>query len=522
MSHSPTDLSDVLNVIDRKPWLLRATAFGLGATMAFGLAPFQLPLLTVLALSLALRFLAKTHRRRDAAQLGWLLGTGYFLVSLQWIVEPFLVDIARHGWMAPFAIVLMAGGLALFWMVAAWISWGMGPHDGPRRALAAVLALTAAEMLRSVVFTGFPWALIGSVWIGHPIGQLAAIWGTHGLTFFTGVLAVGVLTLSIWQASHRALMASGITVLAWGGGTLLGEVMVSRYDANMQPAGAVVRIVQPNETQDQKWQRDMIPVFWDRKLALTATPSDVAPDLVVWPEVSLPYLLGASPASDQAVSEAAGGAPVIVGAQRFVGMDLFNTLAVIGAGGEITQIYDKHHLVPFGEYFPGGPLASALGLEGLATSIGGFSPGPGPALLDFGPLGTALPLICYEAIFPRYGNPPSLARPDWIVQITNDAWFGQLAGPQQHLDQARLRAVEQGISVIRAANTGISAVIDPMGRVLASLPLGTAGIIDYAIPAPTDPTLYGQVGNGPLILMLLALVAWLIRSSIVKGNKIEV
>ncbi|WP_240722411.1 apolipoprotein N-acyltransferase [Poseidonocella sp. HB161398] len=518
MHRARTELSDILEMVDRRPWLARLVMLWLGGMMALGLAPFKLPLVTVLALATGLRMHGRAPSRRQAGWLGWMLATGYFLVALQWIVEPFMVDAARDGWMAPFAIVLMAGGLALFWAAAFWVSWGRpapGTGDAPRRALAAVLALSVAEMLRSVLFTGFPWALIGSVWVDHPIGQLASVWGTHGLTLFTGCLSVGVLTLSVWHASRRALLLSGLAVLAWCGGTLVGEGMIGRYDAMDLPPGPMVRVIQPNETQSLKWKPEMIPVFWDRKLALTSSETGADPDIVVWPEVSLPYLLELGAGPDARVSEAAGGKPVIAGAQRFVGEELRNALAVIGPGGQVEAVYDKFHLVPFGEYFPGGKLAARLGLAGLATdALGGFSPGPGSQLIDLGPLGKVLPLICYEAIFPRHAGPRGLPRPDWIVQITNDAWFGQMSGPQQHLDQARLRAIEQGLPLVRSANTGISAIIDPKGRIIASLALNTAGVIDRALPPATAPTLYSRFGNWPVIFAILAAAARLFADSL--------
>ncbi|MBE3639821.1 apolipoprotein N-acyltransferase [Mangrovicoccus algicola] len=515
IARARTEVSDLLETADRRPWVARLLMLCLGAVMALGLAPFKLPLVTVLALALALRMHARAPGRRQGAWLGWMLGCGYFLLALQWIVEPFLVDAPRYGWMAPFAILLMAGGLALFWAGAFALSWAMGPGDGPRRGLAAVIALTLAEMLRSQIFTGFPWALVGSVWVDHPIGQLAAISGTHGLTFFTGCLAVGVLTLSVWRASRRALLGSGLAVLAWCGGTLLGEGMVARYDARALPPGPVVRVVQPNETQALKWKPEMIPVYWQRKLDLTAAHAGPPPDVVIWPEVSLPYLLDPRGPPDERIAEAAGGVPVILGAQRFAGQDLRNSLAVIEPDGRVGAVYDKFHLVPFGEYFPGGKLAAALGLRGLATDmLGGFTPGPGPEVLDLGPLGEVLPLICYEAIFPRHAATRGMARPDWIVQITNDAWFGQMSGPAQHLDQARLRAIEQGLPLVRAANTGISAIIDPKGRVLDSLPLDTSGVITRALPGATGPTPYARTGNLPLIVLLAGLGLWILRGTI--------
>jgi len=519
MLRPTADTVDLLDMVDRRPWLYRLSAGVLGAFMALGLAPVHLPEITVLALAAALRIGARSGSRREAALFGWLLGCGYFVVALNWIVEPFMVDAAHDGWMAPFALILMVGGMALFWGLAFWASWALGPNDGPRRGLAIVVALTAVELLRSVIFTGFPWALIGQVWVGHPFGILASFGGVFGLTFLTGVLAVGVMTLSVWRASHRAILAAAITVLFWAGGTILGESIQAGYDRDPGPPGPLVRVVQPNEPQDVKWDRNMIPIFWQRKLDLTAAETGPTPDVVVWPEVSLPYVLGQGEEGDAAIARADHGRIAIVGAERFAGTDLRNSLAVIEPDGRIGQIYDKHHLVPFGEYFPGGKVAQWLGLNGLATDmLGGFTPGPGPAILDLGKLGKVLPLICYEGIFPWLADPHGLPRADWIVQITNDSWFGSFSGPEQHLDQVRLRAIEQGISVVRSAQTGISAVIDPMGRVVQSLPMHTAGSIDQAIPHARPPTIYARVGDAPLIVILIALFLWLVRNRFRKGH----
>ncbi|MEM8556195.1 MAG: apolipoprotein N-acyltransferase, partial [Pseudomonadota bacterium] len=401
------------------------------------------------------------------------------------------------------------------------VAWGMGPPDGPRRALWAALALAAFEILRSWIFTGFPWALIGSVWIEHPVAQLAAVVGVHGLTLFTVVLSVGVFTLSIWRASRRAILATGITVIFWGGGAYYGERAVEFYDAVAAQADPtpMVRIVQPNETQSLKWQPDMIPVFWERKLTLTALPAPVRPDVIIWPEVSVPYLLEEDGGFHPDIAQAAAGATVIAGMQRFVGLDLFNSLAVIGSDAVASQIYDKHHLVPFGEYLPGRPLMDRLGLQGLATDmLGNFSSGPGPRVLDLGPLGRVLPLICYEAIFPRHVRTSGDDRPDWIVHVTNDAWFGARVGPEQHLDQARFRAIEQGLPVVRSANTGISALIDPAGRIVKSLPMDTQGTIDAPIPPALSSTLYASYGNWPVVFLWGLLAVWLIGSNARKGH----
>jgi apolipoprotein N-acyltransferase len=194
---------------------------------------------------------------------------------------------------------------------------------------------------------------------------------------------------------------------------------------------------------------------------------------------------------------------VLVGAQRFAGLGARNTAVLLTPSGDIAQVHDKHHLVPFGEYMPGGAMAATLGLRGLAEVLGGgYSPGPGPALIDLGGgLGRAFPMICYEAIFPGYIR--QVPRPDWMVHVTNDAWFGSFSGPYQHLAIARLRAAEQGLPVLRAANTGVSAVIDGYGRVLAALPLNTAGYLDAALPPALRPTLYARTGDLPLLLLVL-------------------
>ncbi|MEM1130024.1 MAG: apolipoprotein N-acyltransferase [Pseudomonadota bacterium] len=485
-----------------------------GAAGALGHAPFGLWALALVGLATGLALTVPADGARAAFRAGWAFGAGYFLVALHWIVEPFLVDIARHGWMAPFALILMAGGLALFWGAgAALASWSAGPRAGPARRLAALAAwLTLAEICRALVLTGFPWTLVGGIWIDTPAAMMGALVGPYGLTLATwalaALLAFGPLG-GTWRGAVGALAVAVLAVTAafWAGR--------ARVAAAAVPPGAeapVIRIIQPNAAQHLKWDPDYVPVFMERKLALTAEDGPVAPDAVVWPEVSLPYLLDGSLALQATISEAAKGAPVFIGAQRIdVEGRLLNSMAVLADGGAAARVYDKHHLVPFGEYFPGGMLAAWLGLEGLATTaLGGFSPGPGPRVLDLteAGLGHVLPLICYEAIFPRYAQADGI-RADWMVQVTNDAWFGTFAGPQQHLDQARMRAIEQGVPLVRSANTGISAVIDPAGRLVAALPLGESGALDVALPSALPPTPFARTGSWPVFgLLLLALAGF--------------
>jgi len=413
--------------------------------------------------------------------------------------------------MAPFALALLAGGLALFWAaagaIAAWVATSSGSLG---RIVALALALTCSEWLRGWVFTGFPWGMVATIWANTTLVMHASWAGPHGLGLLT--LSVAALLAATAFARTRTRLALAAAAAALLGGLHAGGQRLSATIPAQPAADApVIRLVQPNAPQHLKWRDDMIPVFWSRKIDLTGARPKA--DLVVWPEVSLPYLLGTRSGADGEVARAAGGAPVLVGAQRYAGADLRNSAAVIAPDGAVTQVYDKHHLVPFGEYFPGGALADRLGLAGLATdALGGFSPGPGPRLLDlraFG-LGHVLPLICYEAIFPRYAMPPAEVRPDWIVQLTNDAWFGRHAGPQQHLAQARFRAVEQGLPLVRVANTGISAVIDAAGRLRGTLPLDATGARDVALPPAMPPTPYARFGDGPLFGLMAGLAALLL------------
>ena len=255
----------------------------------------------------------------------------------------------------------------------------------------------------------------------------------------------------------------------------------------------------------------MIPVFFDRNLQFTAAVTERKPDLVIWPETSVPYLLNSAEGALQVIADAADGVPVVLGMQRRgEAGQYFNSLVVLGADGVVADVYDKSHLVPFGEYMPGGWLAAKLGLTGLAAQGGfGFGSGDGLRLVDIPGLGRALPLICYEAIFPEEvgGVAP---RPDWLLQITNDAWFGNLTGPQQHLAQARFRAIEQGLPMVRAANTGISAMIDARGQITAMLGLGVAGYLDVQLPHGLPPTVYSRTGDLPVNLLLIVATAALL------------
>jgi apolipoprotein N-acyltransferase len=258
-------------------------------------------------------------------------------------------------------------------------------------------------------------------------------------------------------------------------------------------------------------------IFLDRQMDQTAQPAQEPLDLIVWPETAVPFLLSDSGGFFAALAHRSGGVPVAFGIQREDGLRFFNSLAAIDADAQVTAVYDKWHLVPFGEYIPFGDVMATFGIAAFAAQQGnGYSPGPGTVVLDLGKAGRVLPLICYEAVFPQDLRVKG-DRPDWILQITNDSWFGNIAGPYQHLAQARLRAIEQGLPLLRSANTGVTAVIDAKGRILDSLPLNTEGILDTAVPPALPPTLYSRTGDLPATILaglgLLGLIALRRRQS---------
>lgn len=480
------------------PVLLAALA---GGCAAFGHAPFDLWVLTLIALAGLLHLAATAPNPARSGLLLWVGATAYFAVTLNWIVEPFLVDAAATGWMAPFALALMAGGLALFWVPAGAVACRFVPASRPPLRLAVLAgALVLSEAARGVVLTGFPWAHPGHVLIASPLLPLAALVGAQGLT----VLVLGVAAGMAAFVPTRPMGALAVLALPLVVGAA-GVVFVAPAPAPTAQA-PIVRLIQPNAPQHLKWREDLIPVFFQRSLDLTASaPRDggAAPDLVIWPETTLPVLLEYSEGARARIADAAGEAQIMIGVQRFEGFRPRNSAALLTPDGQIAAVYDKHRLVPFGEYMPGGMVAEALGLRGMAEVLaGGYAPGPGPAVLELGgALGRVFPMICYEAIFAR--DIGRVARPDWMVHLTNDAWFGALSGPFQHLALARLRAVEQGLPVLRAANTGVSAVIDARGAITAFLPLNVTGALDAPLPPALPPTIYARVGDMPILLLVL-------------------
>ncbi|MGR3515344.1 MAG: apolipoprotein N-acyltransferase [Paracoccaceae bacterium] len=470
----------------RRPWLVALLG---GGAAALGHAPFHLWFVALPGFVLMAWAITREGSPRQGFGRAWTAGAVYFAISLHWIVEPFLVDAATHGWMAPGALFLMAGGLALFWGMAGWLALRINGTP-VATAIAFAVALTVAELVRGVIFTGFPWAMPAYIWAETPARASVAFIGSYGLTFLT-ILAASLFAVA---STSRASFVAALVLCS----IVFGAGFARMNDISAPSELGRVGVVHPSIPQTEKWVRENVPNHINRMLDLTREVSGEA-DMVVWPEVAVVYPLDVAGPVLERAADAADGVPILTGINRREDGDWFNALVEVQTGGLVGEVYDKVHLVPFGEYIP---FKLAFLRAMAATSSNGFSSGDAVRLIDT-PLGRALPLVCYEGIFPRHifkaGD-----RADYLLLITNDAWFGTFAGPYQHLDQARFRAAEHGLPVVRVANAGVSTVIDRFGRVDITMGLGEIGARAYDVEGG-PPTLYSRTGDWPL-WVLLALV----------------
>lgn len=456
--------------------------------------------------------------RRTAFLLGWWFGFGFFLVGLYWIGIAMLVDAARFGWMIPFATAGLSAGLAVFPGLALWLL-RLSRAAALGRIFALAVSWTALEGLRGHVLTGFPWNLIGYTWTlaDAPI-QFAALVGSYGLSLVTVLIAALPAALGGPGAARRKWLplglAAALVAALWGGGALR---LAAAREA-MVP-GVKLRLVQADIAESLKWQPKQLEENLNTHIRLSEGGDAAHVTDIVWPEAAEPYFLAEEPGLRAALARVAPkGGLLLTGTLRRAPMEgaatpdgvayrYYNSLEALDGAGRIVGSYDKFHLVPFGEYVP---LRGILPVERLAPGRGDFSAGPGPRTLDLPGLPPVSPLICYEAIFPGAVTDPAHP-PQWLLNVTNDAWFGASSGPYQHFESARLRAVEEGIPLVRAANTGISGVVDPYGRVIARLGLGKRGVVDAplpaAIPGGTPFAHGGQMGLA-LLFVLAAALAW--------------
>lgn len=490
-------------------------AFLLGALTVLALPPvYILPIL--IPTFVGTIWLLEDTTPGRAALIGWAHGLGFFVAGTYWIGEAFLVDPGRTGWLAPFAVLGLAAGLALFpclgFAVSVWI-WRRFSFKPAGRILIFAIAWTVMEWLRGHILTGFPWNLISTVWAGDfwmtvfPVAQIAALTGAYGLSLLT-IIAVTMPAILSQPSRKNLVLACAVTlvlpgIFAAGGGLRL--VTAPGIEEN-NVDGIRLRIVQANIDQSLKWVGPLRAQHLRTHINMSAqasAPGDPAPSHIIWPEVAVPFALANDDAARLAAAQIipTGGA-LITGALRFGGSSVnpYNAVHAIGSGGSILATYDKVHLVPFGEYMP---ARGILPFDKLVPSQGDSLPGPARATLRIPGLPPFGALVCYEAAFPGAVTAAG-DRPDWLLNVTNDAWFGKSAGPHQHFASARMRSIEEGLPLVRAANTGISAVIDPWGRIIGQLALGETGVLDANLPLSIDPTLFARFGDKILIVLLLA------------------
>lgn len=504
-------------------WRRLGAAFGAGVGSALSTAPFSLwPILFLTFPLLVLLLDGITDKGwravRGAAAVGWWFGFGYFLASLWWIGNAFLVEADVFAWLLPFAVLSLPAGLAVFpalGLACARSLWS----PGAARVGALAVGLGGSEWLRGHVLTGFPWNTFGYALAENlALAQSASLVGLWGLTL-AAILVFSAPALLLDQGGRGRLLwpaaagAALVVAFAWGSWRLA-------QPAPPLLAGVHLRIMQPALPQDKKFAYGERHHILDDYLSLSAEPSATYPQglkdvtLLVWPESAFPFVYEREPWARERIAQTLPETVTLVtGAARYgpppPGQTSFfyNSIRVMDGQGTVLQSADKVHLVPFGEYLPFQNLLESLGLEQLTRQRGGFASGQALHALNLPGLPKAAPLICYEAIFPGQVLPRG-ERPGFLLNVTNDAWFGATPGPYQHFLQARLRSIEEGLPMVRAANTGISAVIDPLGRIVARLSLGEKGNLDVGLPpALHTPPLAAQ--HPQLAFSLLFLMVFL-------------
>ena len=482
--------------------------FILGVNLSLGQMPFDLPFISVLTFVI-LGWLWQKYKPSPgrAAIWGFGLGLGYFAPTLSWIIHPFMIKPGETGWIAPFAFVTLVVILAFLFLSAFYLASSFGSQVGSfKRLILLWVFLTFTEIIRSSFLLSFPWPLISAIWINTPISQSLSIFGPYWLSSIT--------------------IFAGLIISRPIGGTIFGIVIFAilfgfGYSRLSEPAEqeaevVTLKIIQPNIRQAEKWLPEKQLEFFTRQINLSKKMPEA--DIVIWPETAVAFSIENNTIFVKRIVDS-GKLNVILGARRFEkdNYSLFNSAYFLSAKGDVVAIYDKNRLVPFGEYVPFAKLFSKLGIFGLASNgITGFTEGKTKKTIALKNLPPVLTLICYEAIFTSdvdSGNNSA----KWILQLTNDAWFGTFNGPQQHLALARMRAIEQGIPLIRAANTGISAIIDSYGRLVSKLPMNRSGVLDGNLPEAKSDTIYSHFGavflNIILVFLLLLTICWVIIMS---------
>jgi apolipoprotein N-acyltransferase len=491
-------------------WTRRAVAAGAGIIAAAALPPVHALPVLLISFPCLIWLIDGTQNWRRAFWVGWWFGLGHFAAGLYWIAHSLVVDL-RFAWLIPFAVLCIPAVIGLYIGVATALARMV--RSGLLRIAVLAVSWTLMEWLRGQLFTGFPWNPIGSVWVVSDVAlQSASYVGVLGLGLLT-VLGATLFALPAYDVTGfqwRRLVPSALCILIiFLPGFLRSDFREPlAYHPNIH-----LRIVQPNIPQKIKWLRSLRDQHLATYLSLSGRPAAHSPTHLIWPETAVPFVISRDVVRRQKIAAVIPEKGLLLtgsirtsdrGVKPF---RLWNSFHALSASGAIENTHDKFHLVPFGEYVPFGDFFSKyLGLKKITAGRTDFSAGPGPQTLKLPMLPSFSPLICYEVIFAD-GVVTAGNRPKWLLNITNDAWFGTSSGPYQHFAMARLRAVEQGLPLIRAANTGISGVIDPFGRVIKWLSLNTRGVIDSSLPKPTkSPTLFSRLGDWPILGLAILLL----------------
>ena len=515
-------------------WKRAAIALAAGALSSLAMAPFDAwPVLFVsFPVMVWLIDGAGAGRWRGvpaAAMAGWWFGLGYFVPGLYWIGYAFLVDAATFAWLMPFAVLGLPAYLALFPALGFALARLIWTRDASR-VIALAACLTISEWLRGHVLTGFPWNAFGYA-LTEPLAlaQTASLIGLWGMTFLSVAIFASPATLIDGSSRGRnpriAPVTAVLLLVAMG---IFGGIRLSLHPTTTV-ANVKLRIMQPNLQQDVRFNYSAKAEVMQKYLTLSDRASGPQStgvrdaSILIWPESAFPFFLTReADAMAQIADLLPKGTILITGSVRAPDLPpgtrvtrAYNSIYAIDHDGSVLSVYDKLHLVPFGEYLPFQDWMEKLGFVQLTKVQGGFIPGTRRRTMEIPNAPRMLPLICYEAIFP--GNVAARDdRPGWIVNLTNDGWFGISTGPYQHLQQARLRAIEEGLPVVRAANTGISAVIDPLGRVIARLGLGVEGVLDASLPSAMAPTIYARSGDIPAAIIIAAALLFVLRRRVAK------
>ncbi len=510
----------VLAIILAWGWKRAAIALVAGALSALAMAPFNAWPILFLTFPVMVWLIdgAGAGRWRGvpaAAMAGWWFGLGYFVPGLYWIGYAFLVDAPTFAWLLPFAVLGLPAYLALFTAFGFALARLIWTRE-TTRVIALAASLTLSEWLRGQVLTGFPWNAFGYA-LTEPLAlaQTASLIGLWGLTFLSVAIFASPAVLIDGNTRGRRPWIAPVMALA----LLVAMGIFGGVRLALQPTALVakvkLRIMQPNLQQDVKFNYAAKAEVMQKYLALSDRASGPQStgvrdaSILIWPESAFPFFLTREADAMAQIAELLPkGTILITGSVRAPDVPpgvrvtrAYNSIYVIDHDGSVLSVYDKVHLVPFGEYLPFQDWMEKLGFVQLTKVQGGFIAGARRRPMDVPGAPRMLPLICYEAIFP--GDVASRDdRPGWMINLTNDGWFGNSTGPYQHLQQARVRAIEQGLPVVRAANTGISAVIDPVGRIIARLGLGVEGVLDANLPSAIAPTIYARLGDIPAAVMV--------------------